>query len=228
VGCFDSWRRGPGRPRGCGTCCAGATISVARGPRRVIGSPSTCCATGGSTGRASTRGRSSTATGSPRQRLDDPLAHAALEQMLVLVDSIERQLQMLDARLSRRSRRSGKPSCGCITATAISAGQGKPSTVVNIAVARKPSAPVGRDDRSAPPPGGAAYAPSHPRTPTWGRGTDAKPGGPSNLSMRSRPAPIVRGSSRPRTLSCGADPRNLRVTVVVASASVARPHRPPP
>jgi hypothetical protein len=96
---------------------------------------------------------------------------------------------------------------------------------------RRPQAirvPVGRDDRSAPPPGGAAYAPSHPRTPTWGRGTDAKPGGPSNLSMRSRPAPIVRGSSRPRTLSCGADPRNLRVTVVVASASVARPHRPPP
>jgi transposase len=36
-----------------------------------------------------------------RQRLDDPLAHAALEQMLVHLDGIERQLAGLDAQLEQ-------------------------------------------------------------------------------------------------------------------------------
>jgi transposase len=35
-----------------------------------------------------------------RQRLDDPLAHEALEQLLVHLDGIERQLETFDARLS--------------------------------------------------------------------------------------------------------------------------------
>ena len=35
-----------------------------------------------------------------RQRLDDPLAHEALEQLLIHLDGIERQLATLDARLS--------------------------------------------------------------------------------------------------------------------------------
>ncbi|HVI35522.1 MAG TPA: IS110 family transposase [Gaiellales bacterium] len=35
-----------------------------------------------------------------RQRLDDPLAHEALEQLLIHLDGIERQLDMLDARLA--------------------------------------------------------------------------------------------------------------------------------
>jgi transposase len=35
-----------------------------------------------------------------RQRLDDPLAHAALEQLLIHLDGIERQLATLDARLA--------------------------------------------------------------------------------------------------------------------------------
>lgn len=39
-----------------------------------------------------------------RQRLEDPLAHAALEQMLVHLDSIERQLHTLDARLEQIAR----------------------------------------------------------------------------------------------------------------------------
>jgi transposase len=39
-----------------------------------------------------------------RQRLDDSLAHAALEEMLVHLDSIERQLQTLDARLEQIAR----------------------------------------------------------------------------------------------------------------------------
>jgi hypothetical protein len=39
-----------------------------------------------------------------RQQLDDPLAHAALEEMLVHLDSIERQLQTLDARLEQVAR----------------------------------------------------------------------------------------------------------------------------
>ena len=39
-----------------------------------------------------------------RQRLDDELAHAALEQMLVHLDSIERQLATLDARLEQIAR----------------------------------------------------------------------------------------------------------------------------
>jgi transposase len=39
-----------------------------------------------------------------RQRLDDPLAHAALEQMLIHVDSLDRQLALLDASLERLAR----------------------------------------------------------------------------------------------------------------------------
>ena len=39
-----------------------------------------------------------------RQRLDDSLAHAALEEMLVHLDSIERQLATLDARLEQIAR----------------------------------------------------------------------------------------------------------------------------
>jgi transposase len=39
-----------------------------------------------------------------RQRLDDPLAHAALEETLVHLDSIERQLKTLDARLEQIAR----------------------------------------------------------------------------------------------------------------------------
>jgi transposase len=39
-----------------------------------------------------------------RQKLDDPLAHAALEEMLVHLDSIERQLATLDARLEQIAR----------------------------------------------------------------------------------------------------------------------------
>jgi transposase len=39
-----------------------------------------------------------------RQQLDDPLAHAALEQMLVHLDGIERQLATLDARLEQIAR----------------------------------------------------------------------------------------------------------------------------
>ena len=35
-----------------------------------------------------------------RQRLDDPLAHEALEQLLIHLDGIERQLDTLDARLA--------------------------------------------------------------------------------------------------------------------------------
>ena len=39
-----------------------------------------------------------------RQRLDDPLAQEALEQLLIHLDGIERQLATLDARLSRDRR----------------------------------------------------------------------------------------------------------------------------
>ena len=39
-----------------------------------------------------------------RQRLDDPLAHAALEQMLIHVDGLDRQLALLDASLERLAR----------------------------------------------------------------------------------------------------------------------------
>ena len=39
-----------------------------------------------------------------RQQLDDPLAHAALEETLVHLDSIERQLETLDARLEQIAR----------------------------------------------------------------------------------------------------------------------------
>jgi transposase len=39
-----------------------------------------------------------------RQQLDDPLAHAALEEMLVHLDSVERQLATLDARLEHIAR----------------------------------------------------------------------------------------------------------------------------
>lgn len=38
------------------------------------------------------------------QRLDDPLAHAALEQMLIHLDGIDRQLELLDARLEEIAR----------------------------------------------------------------------------------------------------------------------------
>jgi transposase len=46
-----------------------------------------------------------------RQRLDDPLAQAALEQMLIHVDGLDRQLVLLDARLEEigRSERWGEP-----------------------------------------------------------------------------------------------------------------------
>jgi transposase len=36
-----------------------------------------------------------------RQHLEDPLAHAALEQMLIHLDSVDRQLALLDASLER-------------------------------------------------------------------------------------------------------------------------------
>lgn len=39
-----------------------------------------------------------------RQRLDDPLAQAALEQMLIHLDSLDRQLTLLDARLEEIAR----------------------------------------------------------------------------------------------------------------------------
>jgi transposase len=39
-----------------------------------------------------------------RQRLQDPLAHAALEQMLIHLDGVDRQLALLDASLERLAR----------------------------------------------------------------------------------------------------------------------------
>jgi transposase len=39
-----------------------------------------------------------------RQRLDDRLAHAALEQMLICLDGLDRQLALLDAQLERLAR----------------------------------------------------------------------------------------------------------------------------
>jgi transposase len=39
-----------------------------------------------------------------RQRLEDPLAHAALEQMLIHLDGLDRQLGLLDAQLERLAR----------------------------------------------------------------------------------------------------------------------------
>ena len=45
-----------------------------------------------------------------RQRLDDPLAHEALEQLLTHLDGIERQLDALDARLEQVAGASGGPA----------------------------------------------------------------------------------------------------------------------
>ena len=52
-----------------------------------------------------------------RQRLDDPLAQEALEQMLIHLDGIERQLDTLDARLERdrRQRAVGRARCEILT-----------------------------------------------------------------------------------------------------------------
>ena len=104
-----------------------------------------------------------------RQRLDDPLAHAALEQILVHRESIERQLRTLDATLEQITRSQ------------------RWSWQVHVLTRSR----------------GIATLCALGLIAEIGDFAGVTPGGPSNLSMRSRLAPIVRGSSRPWTLYCG-------------------------
>jgi len=79
-------------------------ICVALEPLPVIAGSSSCCVTAGSTATGRPPGPSSAASGSTAQRLEDSLAHLALEQILCHLDGIERQLDLLDAELERIAR----------------------------------------------------------------------------------------------------------------------------
>jgi transposase len=79
--------------------------SAAPGPRRVTGSPSSCCVNG----RIYRDGKKAWTlihrAWVRRQRLDDPLAHEALTQMLTHLDSLDCQLAALDAQLEQIAER---------------------------------------------------------------------------------------------------------------------------
>ena len=75
-------------------------MCAARGWRLVTGCSSSCCATAGSSARARRAWTKLHRAWLARQRLDDPLAQEALEQLLIHLDGIERQLATLDARLA--------------------------------------------------------------------------------------------------------------------------------
>jgi transposase len=64
------------------------------------GSQSNCCATAESIETAASSGPRCTGPGSP-QRLDDDLAQAALQQMLIHLDGLDRQLDALDRDLEQ-------------------------------------------------------------------------------------------------------------------------------
>ena len=89
-----------GRAGGAPRSAAGRVMMCgARGWRPATGCSSSCCVTAGSSARARPRGRRLHRAWLARQRLDDPLAQEALEQLLIHLDGIERQLATLDARL---------------------------------------------------------------------------------------------------------------------------------
>jgi transposase len=92
------------RWRGSETCCAAARMCAARGWRRAIGCSSSCCDTAGSTGRVSTRGPSSIASGLTVSAWTIRSPKRQLEQTLIHLDGLDRQLALLDATLERLAR----------------------------------------------------------------------------------------------------------------------------
>ena len=87
------------------TSCAVATIWCARAARRVTAWSSNCCATGTSTARARRAWTKRHIAWVRRQRLDDPLAQAALEHMLAHLDSVDAQIAALDHQLDEIAAR---------------------------------------------------------------------------------------------------------------------------
>jgi transposase len=81
------------------TSSAAVTIFVVPAPRPATGSGSNVCATGVSTGKRSWTVQHRAWV--RRVRLDDPLAQAALEQMLCHLETLDTQLAAVDRKLEQ-------------------------------------------------------------------------------------------------------------------------------
>ena len=122
------------------------------------------------------------------------------------------------------TRAPGKPRSGCTAATTTS------SPIAENAPPSRPSPSHANSPGSSgpPPPTNLTWRPP-PDLSTlstcWGPATAATSRRTLDPSMRSRLATLVRGSSRPDTV-LRSRPAHLRVTVVVAAATVAGPQHP--